>query len=181
MPVLHAALDREDELSFVAGLPASLATSFDPESWDAVEWARQAGLRACWQRVGEGATFVDLGDRCWLLGMKGAQFLHSDRHMADVAPEQEGHCWNAVVEADGDQMLLVRETEHAYRHHRLEVGSLVYFNTYQPHLVSRSAPDDACVIVQVGGIGPDEPDRAVEEMGRALERAAFAARGKRAA
>lgn len=166
-------IDRENEFSYVEGIPGSRTTEFDPEAWDAVEWARWKGWRACNQRCvdREGATFVDLGDDCWILGMKGAQPLHSDRHGIDIYPEKMGHCWNAVIDADGDQMLLVRETEDAYRHHRLEIGTLVYFNVYQPHLVSRSDPQDRCVIVQVGGIGPDEPERALEEMGRAIARA----------
>lgn len=113
---------------------------------------------------------MDLGEDCWIVGMKGAQPLHSDRHCLEVCPEKQGHCWNAVIDVDGDQMLLVRDGEDAYRHHRLEVGALIYFNVYQPHLVSRSDPQDRCVIVQVGGIGPDEQERAIEAMGRALQR-----------
>ena len=171
-------IEREDELTYVEGLPASTSTTFDPEAWNDVEWARWKGSWACDQRPYEceGGWFVDLGEDCWILGMKGAQPLHSDRHGIDVYPEKMGHCWNAVIDVDGDQMLLVRETEDAYRHHRLEVGALIYFNVYQPHLVSRHDPQDRCVIVQVGGVGPDEPERAVELMGRAIARAAAARR-----
>jgi len=176
------AIDRENEFSYVQGLPASVAAPFDPEAWAEVEWGRWKGAWACDQRSYEieGGWFVNLGEDCWLLGMKGGQHLHSDRHAIDQGLDRGGHCWNAVIEADGDQMLLVRETEDAYRHHRLEVGVLIYFNTYQPHLVSRSDPQDRCVIVQVGGIGPDEPDLALDAMGRALKRAAEASRRRRA-
>ena len=175
-------IDRENEFSYVEGLPVSVATTFDPEIWSEVEWGRWKGAWACDQRPyeNEGGWFVDLGDDCWLLGMKGAQHLHSDRHGIDKYPDRMGHCWNAVIDVDGDQMLLVRETDDAYRHHRLEVGALIYFNVYQPHLVSRADPQDRCVIVQVGGIGPGEPERALEAMGRALERAAEASRRRRA-
>ncbi|MFZ3481675.1 hypothetical protein [Sphingomonas sp. 3-13AW] len=174
--------DDEDELSYARGLPPSVCLTFDPDRWEGLEWARRKGHWACNQRPPEieGAWFVDLGDACSLLGMKGAQYLHSDRHMLSDFPDQHGHCWNAVVDVDGDQMLLVRETEDAYRHHRLEVGALIYFNAYQTHLVSRSDPQDRCVIVQVGGIGPDEPERALEAMGKALEQAC-AGRVRRAA
>jgi hypothetical protein len=172
MRVSPERFDDVEETDHVPGLPFSRAVGFDPEAWEGVEWARAIGLEACWRRPHdvEGASFVDVGERCWILGMKGAQPLHSDRHMLRVAPDQQGHCWNAVVEADGDQMLLVKETLHGYRHHPLRVGALVYFNTYQPHLVSRDGAQDSCVIVQVGGIGPDNPESAVAAMRAALER-----------
>lgn len=171
-------MDDRNELSHVEGLPASVAATFDPDAWSEVEWARWKGAWACSQRPDEveGGWFVDLGENCSLVGMKGAQHLHSDRHFVEGRAEQTGHCWNAVIDADGDQMLLVSETRHAYRHHRLDVGALIYFNVYQPHLVSRTDPQDRCVIVQVAGIGPNRPREALETMGRALERAADARR-----
>lgn len=32
------AIDRENDFSYVEGLPLSLATTFDPECWEHVEW-----------------------------------------------------------------------------------------------------------------------------------------------
>lgn len=173
---MHVEFPDEDaqELAYVPGLPLSRSVGFDPEAWDAVEWGRHIGFKACQQRSPEieGAWFVDIGEGCHILGMKGAQPPHHDRHMHDVDPDASGHLWNAVIDQDGDQMLLACNADGAWRHHPLTVGTLVYINVYQPHMISRSDPQDTCVIVQVKGIGPDEPERAIEAMGRALTRRA---------
>ena len=175
MPITMGFPDFEDieEEAYVKGLPASLAFTFDPERWDEIEWARQTGFTAAFDRANEGAVFRYMADNCTILGMRGGQFLHSDRECALICPERGGHLWNAVIDADGEQMLLVKETETSYRHHHLAVGALIYINIYQPHLVSRSDPRDTSVIIQVGGIGPDEPERALAVMRAAVARRAI--------
>ena len=183
MFLTDAVVDEEDPISFLEGVPSSRQMDFNPDLWSEVEWARHEGIKSTYNRPHEieGAWFIPLGDECWIVSVKGAQFLHSDRHMATLRPEQQGHCWNAVIEADGDQMLLVRESESAYRHHRLNVGSLIYFNTYQAHLVSRSDPQDRCVIVQIGGVPPDQPEVAVARMRAAVAKRQIASDEKTAA
>ena len=168
-------LDDIDELGFVEGLPQTVSTTFDPDRWENVERARRMGFDALSGRDPgmEGAAFLDIGGDVWILGLRGAQFLHNDRHMVDKAPGNGGHTWTAVIDADhaeAPQTLVVMASASAWAQTPLDVGRLVYFNTYQPHLVARGDADDVSVMVQVGGIGPDEPERALAAMAEAVAR-----------
>lgn len=138
---------------------------------DDVEWAGMLGLRRM-ATSREGATFVRISQDVFVIAVVGGQYLHDDRHLADLSGEgAEGlneHSWYLVAEPSADQMLLVEVAEGIYEHLPFEPSGLLYMNTVNRHLVSRRSPSDVVVLVQVSGHGPGERDAAVARLAEVL-------------
>jgi hypothetical protein len=138
---------------------------------DDVEWAAMLGLRRM-ATSREGATFVRISQDVFVIAVSGGQYLHDDRHLADMSGEMaEGlneHSWYIVAEPSEGQMLLVEVAEGIYEHLPFEASGLLYMNTVNRHLVSRRGATDVVVLVQVSGYGPDERDAAVARLAEVL-------------
>jgi len=136
------------------------------EVYEMIEWAEQVGLMNI-IRSREGANFVRKGD-AWIIPVTGGQPLHHDRHIADVQDESTGKplshdTWNLVVSGEGSQMLLCETAQDMFVHFPLHRGAMIYLNTANRHLVSRTNKD-VCVLLQVQGYGPNQQIEALEEM-----------------
>lgn len=138
---------------------------------DDIEWAAMLGLRRM-TTSREGATFVRISQDVFVIAVFGGQYLHDDRHLADMSGETaEGlneHSWYIVAEPSQGQMLLVEVANGIYEHLPFETSGLLYMNTVNRHLVSRRSASDVVVLVQVSGYGPDERDAAVARLAEVL-------------
>lgn len=155
--------DTAQPKSKVCGLPSSPICSEDRD------WASYIGLLHLNTRR-EGATFVKIADNVFIIGCYGAQYLHHDRHLQDM-DDQKGfshHTWNLVVEPSDHQMLLTEDDDGIFTHHRLNrEDQLIYMNTFNRHMISRTDPFSTVVIVQVDGIPPDRPEDALAALAAA--------------
>lgn len=138
---------------------------------DDMDWAGALGHRRA-IRSREGATFVRIAPDVFVIAVVGAQFLHEDRHLADLTDEAaiglNEHSWYVVVRPSRDQMLLVEVADGIYEHLPFDENGLLYMNTVNRHLVSRRDPQDLVVLVQVSGYGPDRRDEAVARLAAVL-------------
>lgn len=138
---------------------------------DDVEWAAMLGLRRM-TTSREGATFVRISQDVFVIAVSGGQYLHDDRHLADLPVETaEGlneHSWYLVAEPSEGQMLIVEVANGIYEHLPFHPSGLLYMNTVNRHLVSRRSASDVVVLVQVSGYGPDERDAAVARLAEVL-------------
>jgi hypothetical protein len=145
--------------------PAPVETRIDDGEVDAadIEWAAAKAL--CAAREREGANFIRLAPDVYVISVRGGQYLHDDRHLADI-PEASAaglneHSWYLVVEPSETQMLLVEVADGIYEHLPFERDGLLYMNTVNRHMVSRRSPHDHVVLVQVCGYEPHQRDEAV--------------------
>lgn len=120
----------------------------------------------------EGATFARLASDVFLIPVYGGQYLHHDRHLASLPPEEKGgfseHTWNLVVEASGDQLLLLEVDTKMFEHFSLERGAFIYMNTMNHHMISRKSANDVVVIVQVEGFDNTQRDEAMARLAEVL-------------
>lgn len=136
-----------------------------------MEWASNLGMTRC-VTSREGATFSRISEDVFVISVYGGQYLHDDRHLADMLEEDaiglNEHSWYLVVEPSETQMLLVEVKEHIYEHFGFHHNVLIYMNTVNRHLVSRKNKNDVVVLVQVSGYGPEERDLAVARIREVL-------------
>lgn len=134
---------------------------------DDIAWATMLGLKYA-RRTNEGATFTRIAPDVFVISVTGGQYLHDDRHLADI-PDEEAvglneHSWYLVARPSEDQMLLVEVANGIYEHLPFEEDGLLYMNTVNRHMVSRRDPADRVVLVQVCGYRPEQRDDAVERI-----------------
>lgn len=115
----------------------------------------------------QGAWMIKVEEHVWIMGVRGWQPSHHDRHMIALHGWDATHTWNHVLTGDGSQMLCLAIEEGCYEHLPMETGATFYFNTSNPHHVSRRDASDLCMIVQVCGFGPDDKEDALNEIRRA--------------
>jgi hypothetical protein len=130
-----------------------------------LHWAAGIGLRNMRTHV-EGADFRRLADDVFVISVNGGQYLHEDRHLADMrdAGGFSEHTWNLVVYESEEQMLLCEVADGVFEHFEMRFEAFVYMNTVNRHMVSRKSPGARLVIVQVDGCGPGERDAAIERI-----------------
>ena len=152
------------------GLPIAdvLRGEIDDEDLDLQ--AHQALMRMITTR--EGATFLRLAHDVFVIPVLGGQYLHHDRHLANLPADEKGgfseHTWNLVVEGSGDQMLLLEVETKMYEHFALERGAFIYMNTMNHHMISRKSANDVVVIVQVEGFDNTQRNQAIERLAEVL-------------
>lgn len=138
-------------------------------SSDDREWASYIGLLHLNTRR-EGATFVRIADNVFIIGCYGAQYLHHDRHLRDMDDKAgfSHDTWNLVVEPSDTQMLLTEDGDGIFTHHPLSrEDSLIYMNTFNRHMISRTDPSGVVILVQVDGIPSDRPQEAMDAIAAA--------------
>lgn len=143
----------------------SYSIEVDALDGDGYDWCSYAASKAI-RKVVEGASFLRLTTDAFLITVRGGQYLHHDRHLETMADTNgfSQHTWNLVVEASEEQMLVVEDGEGMFRHFALELGALVYFSTYNRHMLTRTNPDAMVIILQIDGIGPDGREDAIARM-----------------
>lgn len=141
--------------------PCSVHHLIDP---GLTAWAISQGVRYLIPSR-EGAHFMRLSERVFLISLTGGQPLHDDRHLADIddAAGVSEHTWNFVLDGR-DQMLLCEVAPDIYEHFELSEGAFIYMNTMNRHLVSRKDPAAAAYLIQVCGYGPDEGQNALRDI-----------------
>jgi hypothetical protein len=152
-PETFRSLESED---FDTSRPRPVAHTVEVDGPNA-DWATFHGYQHIpYSR--EGAEFLRLAQDVFVIPVRGAQPLHHDRHLADMA-DQAGfseHTWNLVVEGCPDQMLVLEVEQDVFEHFPLQAGELIYFNTVNRHMVTRKDPMNVSIIVQVDGFGPND-------------------------
>jgi hypothetical protein len=132
-----------------------------------IAWAEMVGTRNA-HRTNEGAVFTRIAPDVFIISVTGGQYLHDDRHLADIPVDQavglNEHSWYLVARPSEDQMLLVEVANGIYEHLPFEEDGLLYMNTVNRHMVSRRDPADRVVLVQVCGYRPEQRDDAVERI-----------------
>ena len=148
--------DEAQPKSSVWNVPSGIIGSDDQE------WASYIGLLHLNTRR-EGASFIRLSDNVFIIGCYGAQYLHHDRHLREMDDKAgfSHHTWNLVVEPSDSQLLLTEDGDGIFTHHRLDrTDQMIYMNTFNRHMVSRTDPGGTVILVQVDGIGPEHPEQA---------------------
>lgn len=153
--------------------PAPVETTITPDQYneDDLCWAAGLGIRRA-IRTREGATFTRIAEDVFVISVMGGQYLHDDRHLADITGEAAAglneHSWYLVALPSEDQMLIVEVANGIYEHMPFRDGGLLYMNTVNRHLVSRRSPHDMVVLVQACGYGPDEQEGALDRINAVL-------------
>lgn len=130
-----------------------------------LRWAAGIGLGSMRKHF-EGADFRRLADDVFVISVNGGQYLHEDRHLADMSDAGgfSEHTWNLVVYESDEQLLLCEVGDGVFEHFEMRFEAFVYMNTVNRHMVSRKSPAARLVIVQVDGYGPEDRDAAIERI-----------------
>lgn len=159
-----------DDDEFDVSRPVAKEATFGCElSQAAIDYALYIGLNNIRPNI-EGATFMRMAQDVFIIPVRGAQPLHHDRHLANM-PDDIGvseHTWNFCLEGE-NQFLLCEVEQGVYEHFSLVPGALIYMNTVNRHAISRKNRNEACVIAQVCGYGPDQREQAVARLVEVLE------------
>lgn len=126
-----------------------------------MEWAEIEGHRRL-ITTREGAHFIQYGE-LWIIALYGGQPIHHDRHISEM--EEGSHdTWNIVCSGEGDQILVTEIAQDMFNHMPMTSGSVIYLNTTNRHLVSRSNGTEISIMLQIQGYGPDQREQAIEAM-----------------
>lgn len=134
------------------------------------DWVEAIGLNSLQYRANEGAIFTRIDENVFIIAVRGAQPLHHDRHLDDMEDAKgfSQDTWNFVASPSEGQFLLLEIDEQVYETFALDGPTMIYFNTYNRHALSRKSANDNVVLLQADGFGPDQMCEAMTAMQAAV-------------